>query len=75
MAETKVRSRVEELEASFARRAHANGRTFEQEVEFILARGEKFTPEEGVAASRYFHSRCNGVQPSLTLDEIREGLM
>jgi hypothetical protein len=75
MAEAKIRSRVEELEESFERRARANGRSFEQEVEFLLARGEKFTPEERVAASRYFHSRCKGIQPSLTLDEIREGLM
>jgi hypothetical protein len=75
MAEAKVRSRVEELEASFERRARANGRTFEQEVEFLLERKQPVTPEEGVAVIRYLHSRCNGIQPSLTLDEIREGLM
>jgi hypothetical protein len=75
MAQTETRSRVEGLEASFERRARANGRTFEQEVEFVLAGKKKFTPEEGVAVSRYFHARCNGIQPSLTLDEIREGLM
>jgi hypothetical protein len=75
MAEAETRSRVDELEAAFGRRARANGRTFEQEVEFVLAGKKKFTPEEGVAVSRYFHSRCKGIQPSLTLDEIREGLM
>jgi hypothetical protein len=75
MAQTEMRSRVDELEAAFERRARANGRTFDQEVEEVLKRKEKFTPEEGVAVSRYFHSRCNGIQPSLTLDEIREGLM
>ena len=75
MAQAEIGSRVAELEAAFERRARANGRTFEQEVELLLERGRKFTPEEGVAVSRYFHSRCNGVQPSLTLDEIREGLM
>ncbi|RJF68655.1 hypothetical protein [Rhodopseudomonas palustris] len=75
MAEIKARSRVEELEESFERRARANGRTFEQEVEWLLERKQPFTPEEGVAVSRYFHSRCSGIQPSLTLDEIREGLM
>jgi hypothetical protein len=75
MAQAGIRSRTDELEAAFERRARANGRTFEQEVEFVLARKEKFTPEEGVAVSRYFHSRCKGIQPSLTLDEIREGLM
>jgi hypothetical protein len=75
MAQTEIPSRVDELEAAFERRARANGRTFDQEVEEVLKRKEKFTPEEGVAVSRYFHSRCNGIQPSLTLDEIREGLM
>ena len=75
MTQTETHSRIVELDAAFERRARANGRTFEQEVEFVLARKEKFTPEEGVAVSRYFHSRCKGIQPSLTLDEIREGLM
>ena len=74
MAETKSRSRVDELEASFESRARANGRTFEQEVELLLQRKEKFTPEERVAASRYFRARNPGLQPSMSLDEIREGL-
>jgi hypothetical protein len=75
MAEARIRSRVEELEESFERRARANGRTFEQEVEFLLERKLPLTPEERVAVIRYLHSRCDGIQPSLTLDEIREGLM
>ncbi len=75
MAQAEIRSRVDELEAAFERRARANGRTFEQEVELLLACKEKFTPEERVAVSRYIHSQCNGIQPSLTLDEIREDLM
>uniref|UniRef100_Q07P12 Uncharacterized protein n=1 Tax=Rhodopseudomonas palustris (strain BisA53) TaxID=316055 RepID=Q07P12_RHOP5 len=75
MVETKNPSRVEQMDASFERRARANGRTFEQEVEFLLERKQPLTPEEGVAVIRYLHSRCNGIQPSLTLDEIREGLM
>jgi hypothetical protein len=75
VAQAELRSRADELEAAFERRACANGRTFEHEVELVLARKEKFTPEEGVAVSRYFRSRCRGIQPSLTLDEIREGLM
>jgi hypothetical protein len=75
MAEAQLRSRVEEALASFERRARANGRTFDQEVELLLQGAKKFTPEERVAVSTYFHSRCNGVQPSLTLEEIREGLM
>ncbi|HEY0329801.1 MAG TPA: hypothetical protein VGC77_11955 [Rhodopseudomonas sp.] len=75
MAETTTRSRVQELDESFERRARANNRTFEQEVEFLLERKQPLTREEGVAVIRYLHSRCNGIQPSLTLDEIREGLM
>jgi plasmid stability protein len=75
MAPVEMRSRADELEAAFRRRASANGRTFEEEAEVVLARRTKFTPEERVAVSRYFHSRCKGIQPSLTLDEIREGLM
>lgn len=75
MAQTEIRSRAEELEAAFERRARANGRSVAQEIELLVKRGEKLTPEEGVAAIGYLHSRCNGVQPSLTLDEIRDGLM
>jgi plasmid stability protein len=74
MAQTEIRSRADELEASFARRARANGRSIEQEVEEVLNRKEKFTPEERVAVSRYFRSKHPEIQPSLTLDEIREGL-
>lgn len=75
MAEAKTRSRIEELEASFERRALANGRTFEQEVKVLLEGKQPFTPEEGIAVIRYFHSHYDGIQPSMTLDEIREGLM
>jgi len=75
MAETETRSRVAEMEAAFERRARANGRTVAQEVEFLIERQQPLTPEEGVAVIGYLHSRCNGIQPSLTLDEIREGLM
>jgi plasmid stability protein len=74
MAQAEIRSRADELEAAFERRARANGRTFEQEVEELLKRKEKFTPEERVAVSRYFRSQHPEIQPALTLDEIREGL-
>jgi hypothetical protein len=74
MAQAEIRSRADELEAAFERRARANGRTFEQEVKLLLERKEKLTPEERVAVSRYFRSQHPEIQPSLTLDEIREGL-
>jgi hypothetical protein len=75
MAETKTRSRLDGLDESFERRARANGHTFEQEVELLLQGKEQLTPEERVAVSRYFLSRYKEIQPSMTLDEIREGLM
>ena len=74
MAQAEIRSRADELEAAFERRARANGRTFEQEVEELLKSKAPFSPEERVAASRYFRSQHPELQPSLTLDEIREGL-
>lgn len=74
MAQAETRSRADELEAAFERRARANGRTFEQEVEDLLRRRARFSPEERVAVSRYFRSQHPEIQPSLTLDEIREGL-
>ncbi|HXO68615.1 MAG TPA: hypothetical protein VN838_06600 [Bradyrhizobium sp.] len=74
MAQAEIRSLADELEAAFERRARANGRTFEQEVQEVLKRKKKYTPEERVAVSRYFRSQHPEIQPSLTLDEIREGL-
>ena len=75
MTETKALSRIEEMDASFDRRARANGRTFKQEIEFMLEQKRPLTPEERGALIRYFHSSYDGIQPSMTLDEIREGLM
>ena len=75
MDEAKTLTRIEEMEAAFDRRARANGRSFEQEVEFMIERKQPLTPEERVALIRYFHSKYDGIQPSMTLDEIREGLM
>jgi hypothetical protein len=75
MAETQIRGRLDEMLESFERRAKANGRTFDEEMKWVIARGEKFSPEEAVAAMRYMHSFYRTVQPSMTLDEIREGLM
>jgi antitoxin FitA len=74
MAQAEIRSRADELEVAFERRARENGRTFAQEVEELLKSNAPFSPEERVAVSRYFRSQHPEIQPSLTLDEIREGL-
>lgn len=66
---------IAELLENFGRRAQANGRTIEQEIEALTSGKKPLTPEERGAVSAYFLSRYSEVQPSLTLDEIREGLM
>src|SRR6266849_3809356 len=49
MAQAEIRSRADELEVAFERRARANGRTFAQEVEELLKSNAPFSPEERVA--------------------------
>jgi hypothetical protein len=66
---------IAELLENFGRRAQANGRTIEQEIEVLTSRNKPLTPEERGAVSAYFLSSYSEVQPSMTLDEIREGLM
>jgi hypothetical protein len=66
---------IDELLENFGRQARANGRTIEQEIDALTSRGKPFTPEERAAVSAYFLSKYSEIQPSMTLDEIREGLM
>ncbi len=75
MTDVAFKRQIDELLEAFARRAQENGRTVEQEIEVLTSRGKPFTPEERAAVSAYFLSRYSEVQPSMTLDEIREGLM
>ncbi len=58
----------------YRRKAELNGRTLEQELRDLLERNKVFTPEERVASSRSFLARFDKPAPSLTLDEIRDGL-
>src|SRR6267143_129090 len=45
MAQAEIRGRADELEAAFARRARANGRTFAQEVDELSASNHRlFAP-------------------------------
>ena len=74
MAQAEIPSRAAELEEAFERRARANGRTFAEEVEQLLKTRKPFSREERVAVSRYFRAQHPAIQPSLTLDDIREGL-
>jgi plasmid stability protein len=58
----------------FRQRAKLKGHSLEQEIRDLLEANRPFTREERVAASRAARARYKGVQPSLTLDEVREGL-
>jgi hypothetical protein len=75
MSDVAFKRQIDDLLEAFTRRAQENGRTVEQEIEVLTNRGKPFTPEERAAVSAYFLSRYSEVQPSMTLDEIREGLM
>ena len=75
MTDVTFKRQIDELLENFGRQARANGRTIEQEIEALTSRGKPFTPEERGAVSAYFLSKYSEVQPSMTLDEIREGLM
>lgn len=55
-------------------RARAKGHSLEQEIRDLLEQNRPFTPEERVAVSRAIRAKQQGVSPSLTLDDIREGL-
>lgn len=74
MAQVLIRNIPEETLASFRQKAELKGKSLEQELRDLLEANRKFTPEERAALSRWFHARNPGVQSSLTLDEIREGL-
>ena len=59
---------------TFKYRAQINGTSLEHEIREVLKKHAVLTPEEKVAISREIRSRTKGIVPSLTLDEIREGL-
>jgi plasmid stability protein len=69
-----IRNVPDETIATFRQKAELNGRSLEQELRELLERNRLFTPPERVALSRSFRARHEGIQPSLTLGEIRKGL-
>jgi hypothetical protein len=75
MTDDAFKREIDELLENFGRRARANGRTINQEIDALTSGNKPLTPEERAAVSAYFLSRYSEVQPSMTLDEIREGLM
>jgi plasmid stability protein len=74
MAQVLIRNVPDETIDSFKQKAELNGRSLEQELRDLLERNRPLTPAERVALSEKFVGRYDTVQPSLTLEEIREGL-
>jgi plasmid stability protein len=75
MGQLLIRNVPDDTIDSYKQRAELNGRSLEQELRDLLEKNKTFTTEERVALSRRFHSQNPAIQPALTLDEIREGLM
>ncbi|MFL5142412.1 MAG: FitA-like ribbon-helix-helix domain-containing protein [Microvirga sp.] len=74
MGQVLVRQVDDDTIESYKLKAKIKGISLEQELRNLLEANKPFTPEERVAVSRHFRAQCKGIQPSLTLDEIREGL-
>ena len=74
MGQVLVRNVDDETIESYKMKARIKGISLEQELRNLLERNKPFTPEERVAMSRAFRARYKDIQPSLTLDESREGL-
>ena len=75
MTDTAFKHNLDEALAPYIQRAKINGRTLREEIDTLGAQGRPYTPEERGIVSAYFLSQFSERQPSMTLDEIREGLM
>lgn len=74
MGQVLVRSIDDDTIESYRIKAKLKGHSLEQELRNLIEANKPLTPEERVAMSRANRARYSKVQPSLTLDEIREGL-
>jgi len=74
MGQVLIRNIDEDTVESYRQKAKLKGISLEQELRNLLEANKPFTPQERVACSRAVRARQSGVAPSLTLDEIREGL-
>ncbi len=74
MGQILVRNVSDRAIDSFKFRARMKGTSLEQELRDLIEAHAPFTPEERAEAARAIREQTKGVAPSLTLDEIREGL-
>ena len=64
----------DETIAGFEQKAEIDVRTLEAELRDLMERNRPLTCDERVALSRSFRGRHDSIQPSLSLEDIREGL-
>ena len=74
MGQILVRNVSDRAIDSFKFRARIKGTSLEQELRELIEAHAPFTPKERAAAARAIREKTKGIAPSLTLDEIREGL-
>ncbi len=75
MGQILVRNVSDHALESFRMRAKAKGTSLEQEIRTLIEQHAPYTPEQRVAIARAIRSKFKGGPfPSMTLDEIREGL-
>lgn len=74
MAQVLIRNLDDDTVESYRQKARIKGISLEQELRNLLEANKPFTPQERIAASRAVRAMTKGAAPSMTLDEIREGL-
>ena len=74
MGQILVRNVSDHAIDTFKFRARVKGTSLEQEIRELIEAHAPFTPEERAAAARAIREKTKGIVPSMTLEEIREGL-
>jgi antitoxin FitA len=74
MGQVLIRNVSDRALGTFRDRARLKGTSLEQELRDLIEKHAVYTPEERAAVACEIRSRTKGVAPSMTLDEIREGL-
>ena len=74
MAQVLLRNVADETLETYRQKAKIKGISLEQELRDLLEANKPFTPAERVAVSRAVRAMQTEIAPSLTLDQIREGL-
>ncbi len=74
MAQVLIRNIDDDTLEAYRQKAKIKGVSLEQELRNLLEANKPLTPDERVAVARSIRDMTKGVAPSLSLDEIREGL-